>query len=96
MLRRQTSVDVADNPLDLFLNSSDTGAKMSRHYRRCAAHILKGLLLVLQQAEKPFRALQQTSIAKMTVVDKARYEKAYKHFDELADDEAEKASEFPD
>lgn len=96
MLRRQIGVDAADNPLDQFLNSGDTGAKMSGHYRRCAAHILKGLLLVLQQAEKPFRALQQTSLAKMTVVDKARYEKAYKHFDELADGEAEKAAEFPD
>jgi hypothetical protein len=96
MLRRQIGVDAADNPLDQFLNSGDTGAKMSGHYRRCAAHILKGLLLVLQQAEKPFLALQQTSLAKMTVVDKARYEKAYKHFDELADGEAEKAAEFPD
>jgi hypothetical protein len=94
MLRRQIAVEVPDNSLDRFLGSADTGAKMSGHHRRCAAHILKGLLLILQQAEKPFRDLRQTSLAKMTIVDKARYEKAFRHFDELADGEAEKATEF--
>ena len=93
MLRRQTAADAADNPLDQFLDSGDAGGKMSRHYRLCAGHIMKGLLNVLRLAEKPFRELQRTSLAKMTVADKDRYEKAYKHFEELADGEAEKAAE---
>jgi hypothetical protein len=93
MLRRQIAVDTADNPLDRFLSSADTGAKMSGHFRRCAAHILKGLMNILQLAEKPCRDLQRTSLAKMTVADKVRYEKAYKHFEKLADREADKAVE---
>jgi len=93
MLRNQTSAEASDNPLDRFLDSNDTGAKMSVHYRRCAVHILKGLLNILQQAEKPYRELQRTSLAKMTVADKDRYEKAYKHFDALADSEVDKAAE---
>jgi uncharacterized protein (DUF1778 family) len=93
LLRRRISVDAPTNPLDRFLNSAGTGAKMSVHYRLCAGHILKGLLLILQQGEKPFHDLRQTSLAKMTGVDKARYEKAYKHFDELADVEAGKSVE---
>ena len=93
MLRRQVAADVPENPLDHFLGSPGTGAKMSGHYRRCAAHILKGLLNILQLAEKPYCDLRQTSLAKMTVVDKDRYEKAYKHFEALADSEAGKAVE---
>jgi len=96
MLRRQTGADAPDNPLDGFIGSAGISSKMSGNYRRCAVLILKGLLNVLQQAEKSFQALRQTSLAKMTVVDKARYEKACKHFEELADSEAEKAAEFPD
>jgi hypothetical protein len=91
MLRRQAGVEGPDNPLDRFLSSSDAGAKMKERYRRCAAQILKGLLVSLQKAEKPFRDLRQTSLAKMSVVDKTRYEKAQKHFEELADGEAEQA-----
>lgn len=93
MLRRQLFVDRADSPLHAFLGSSDTGAKMSGHYRRCAAHILKGLILVLQQAENPVRNLQQTSLSKMNSVDQARYEKAKTHFTEQAANEAEQAVE---
>lgn len=93
MLRNQTSAEASDNPLDRFLDSNDTGAKMNVHYRRCAAHILKGLLNILQLAEKPFRDLRQTSLAKMPVAEKARYEKAYKHFESLADGDADKAAE---
>lgn len=96
LLRRQISVDAPNNPLDRFLNSTDTGAKMSVHYRRCAAHILKGLLLILKQGEKPFNDLRRTSLVKMTFADNARYEKAYHHFEEQADSEAEKAAEFAD
>jgi hypothetical protein len=93
MLRRQISADAPNNPLDGFIGSGSTSAKMSGHYRRCGVLILKGLLNVLQQAEKPFRDLRQTSIAKMTAVDKARYEKAYQHFGEQADNEDEKEAE---
>jgi hypothetical protein len=93
MLRRQITANASDNALDGFIGSSGTAAKMSGYYRRCAVLILKGLLNSLQQAEKPFHDLRQTSIAKMTSVDKARYEKAQKHFEELADGEAEKATE---
>ena len=81
--------------LDRFLHSTDTGAKLQGHYRRCAVQILKGLLISLQRAEKQFNDLRQTSLAKMSVVDKARYEKAQKHFEDLADGEAGKAAEFP-
>ena len=95
MLRRQINADSTDNPLDGFIGSTGPGAKMSGYYRRCGVLILKGLLSTLQQAEKPFQALRQTSLAKMSVVDKARYEKAQKHFEETADGEAEKAAEFP-
>lgn len=94
-LRRRMDAAVPNNPLDRFLKSADTGAKMSVHYNRCAAHILKGLLPTLQLAEKPFRDLHRTSLTKMTVMDKDRYEKAYKHFEALADSEAEKAAETP-
>lgn len=93
MIRRQTNAAAADNSLDRFTGISGSSAKMGSHYRRCAILLLKGLLTVLQQAEKPFRNLCQTSLAKMTAVDKARYEKARKHFDVLADEEAEKAVE---
>jgi hypothetical protein len=95
MLRRQICANAQDNPLDGFIGSTGTGAKTSGYYRRCAVLILKGLLGMLQQAEKPFQALRQTSLAKMSVVDKVRYEKARKHFEGLADGEAEKAAEFP-
>lgn len=95
MLRRQICAHAPDNPLDSFTGLPGYSAKMSGYYRRCAVLTLKGLLNKLQQAEKPFLALRQTSLAKMSVVDKARYEKAQKHFAELADGEAEKAAEFP-
>lgn len=93
MLRRQTSAEASENPLDRFIGSGGVSAKMSGHYRRCAVHILKGLLNILQQTEKPYRDLQRTSLAKMTVTDKDRYEKAYKHFKALVDSEADKAVE---
>jgi hypothetical protein len=96
MLGRQISASAPDNPFDQFFGTGGSGGKMSGHHRRCAASLLKGLLTALQQAGKPFNNLRQTSLAKMTVVDKARYEKACKHFEELADSEAEKAAEFPD
>lgn len=93
MLHWQAVVETKDNPLSRFLGSADTGAKRAEHYHRCAMKILKGLLVILQQAEKPFRDLRQTSLAKMTFEDKARYEKAAQHFEKLADHEAEKAIE---
>jgi hypothetical protein len=93
MLRRRISSEAPDNSLDGFIGSAGTGEAMSGHYRRCAELILKGFLDVLRQAEKPFHDLCQTSIAKMSVTDKARYEKAYQHFEELAGDEAEQAAE---
>ncbi|MEI8207425.1 MAG: hypothetical protein WCG03_11160 [Kiritimatiellales bacterium] len=94
MIRRQINANALDNPYDGFIGTASTGAKMSGNYRRCGVLILKGLLNILQQSEKPFQALQQTSLAKMTIVDKDRYEKAYKHFEELADGEAERAAEI--
>lgn len=96
MLRRKITVDAPDNSLDGFIGSDGTAAKMSTHYSRCAGLILNGLLHVLQQAEKPFDDLSRTSIAKMSITDKERYEKASRHFNELASGEAEKAAEFPD
>lgn len=76
MLRRQQSAESEECPLGRFLNSTDVSSKMSVHYRRCAAHILKGLLLVLQHAAKPYEQLRNTSLTKMVANDKARYEKA--------------------
>jgi hypothetical protein len=93
MLHRRIGADKRDNPLDRFLGSSDVGSKMSRHYRRSAEYILKGLLAVLKQAERPFYDLQQTSLAKMSTTDEARYEKARSHFKKQADSEADKAIE---
>lgn len=93
MLRRQMSVSPKDNALDRFLGGKGTANKMHDHYHRCAAHILKGLLHILQEAETPLHALQQTSLVKMTNTDKARYEKAYSHFEEQADGEAVQAAE---
>ena len=95
MIRRQINANAPDNPYDGFIGTASTGAKMSGNYRRCGVLILKGLLNILQQSEKPFQALRQTSLAKMSVVDKARYEKARNHFEALADGEAEKAAEVP-
>jgi hypothetical protein len=93
MLRRQIAANTSDNALDGFIGNAGAAGKMSGYYRRCAVLILKGLLNVLQQAEKPFHDLRQTSVAKMSTVDKARYEKAHKHFVEQADGEAEKSAE---
>lgn len=95
MLGRQTAASEPDNSLDRFLGSSEVGAEMSSHYRRCAAHVLKGLLHILQQAEKPFRDVRQTSLVKMTPADKARYEKAGRNFEERVAGEAETAPVFP-
>lgn len=95
MLRRQAVIETKNNPLDCFLGAADTGEKMRGHYRRCAVNILKGLLLILRQAETPFRDLRQTSLAKMTVEDKSRYEKAARHFEKPAGCEAEPAAEYP-
>lgn len=92
MIRRQLEASAPDNPLDGFTGTPGSSAKMENHYHRCATVILKGLLTVLQQAEKPFHDLCQTSLAKMTLADKARYEKARKHFEVQADQEAEKAA----
>lgn len=91
MLRRQMAVTTKDNPLDRFLNSTDTGASMHTHYRHCAEHILKGLLNILEQADAPFDTLRKNSLSKMSPVDKARYEKARSYFTEQADQEALKA-----
>lgn len=95
MIRRQTEAEAPDNPLDGFVSSSGISSKLGGNYRRCAVLILKGLLNAIQQADKPFTALRQTSLAKMSIVDKARYERAQRHFEELADSEAERAAEFP-
>lgn len=96
MLHRQTIAEKPDNALDGFAGSSGAGVKMSGHYRRCAALVLKGLLSVLQQAERPFNDLSRTSCTKMSLEDAGRYEKAKTHFEKLADGEAEKATEFPE
>ncbi len=85
MLRWRLAVDADDSPLDQFLDETDTGKKMGTHYRRCAAHILKGLLLVLGQAQRPVHDLQCSCLAKMAPDDKARYEKARDHFKKEAE-----------
>ena len=85
MLRRQQAVDSEDCPLGRFLGATDVSSKMSAHYRRCAAHILKGLLLLLQQAGRPYQELQQAGLAKMSPTDKARYEKARAHLPQPPD-----------
>lgn len=86
MLRRQHSVEKEQSSLNRFLGSADSGAKMSTHYRRCAAHILKGLLQVLQQAEQPVQDLQQSMLFKMNGTDKTRYEKTREHLTQKATD----------
>lgn len=82
MLRRQRIAETSDTPIKQFLQSDDLAEKMCAHYRRCAAHILKGLTAVLKAGDKPGHDLQQTSLAKMSFSDKARYEKARRCFEE--------------
>jgi len=89
MLRRQMEVSTPESPLDRFLGSTDTGSRMNRHYRRCAELVLKGLLHILSEAETPIHRVQQASLSKMSLTDKARYEKASIQFNELANGEAE-------
>lgn len=84
MLERRLTLEAEDNPLDQFLGESDTGIKMSTHYQRCAAHVLKGFLLVLAQAKAPVQELQDSSLVKMTPNDQARYKKAHSHFEKEA------------
>lgn len=76
MLRRQRAVESETSPVIRFLNSEDSGSKMAAHYRRCAAHILKGLLHILAQAEKPYQKLQQSTAEKAPPEERTRYEKA--------------------
>jgi hypothetical protein len=83
MLRRQQSAESEDCPLGRFLESADVSQKMAVHYRRCAAHILKGLLLVLQNADQPYEQLRNTTLAKMGATDKARYDKAREHLSQI-------------
>jgi hypothetical protein len=93
MLRRPRVAETPDSPVRQLLQSGDTSEKMRGHYRRCAAHILKGLTALLKAAEKPCHDLQQTSLAKMSSADKARYEKARKYFEKETEDEAEKTGD---
>lgn len=79
MLRRQQSAESEKSSLGRFLGSNDVSSKMSAHYRRCAAHILKGLLLVLQQAAQPYEKLRESTLIKMSATDKARYQKSRTH-----------------
>jgi hypothetical protein len=85
MLRSQQSAESKECPLGRFLGSTDVSSKMGTHYRRCAAHILKGFLLVLQQAARPYQELQQSSLSKISATDKARYEKAREHLTQPQD-----------
>lgn len=82
MLQRQGLAEAPDSPSLQFLQSRETAARMSTRYRRCAAHILKGLIGILKAAEKPCHDLQQTSLAKMSLADKARYDKARACFEQ--------------
>ncbi len=93
MLRRRLVFGHKDNHLNRFFGAPEIGEKVSSHYIRCAGLILRGLKNIVHSAETPFKELSKTSIAKMTSVDKARYEKAYTHFFELADSEAAAAAE---
>ena len=79
MLRRQRAAESALSPLTQFLGSADTEQKMANHYRRCAAHILKGMLQVLPQIDRPYRQLQHSTFSSMTSDNRIRYEKARKH-----------------
>lgn len=79
MLRRQRAVESENSTVIRFLNSEDTASKMSTHYRRCAAHILKGLLHLLSQAEKPYQQLKKSTFENMTPENRVRYEKTRKH-----------------
>lgn len=76
MLRRQQSSKEKECRICRFLGSNEVHQKMSTHYRRCAAYILKGMLLLLQHADRPYQDLQQAGVAKMSPSDQARYEKA--------------------
>lgn len=91
MLRRRLSVEEKNASLLRFLGSSVAGTNMGVHYRRCAAHILKGLLLILNEAENPYQDLREASLSKMDITDKTRYKKARLHFKEQTHPVAERA-----
>jgi hypothetical protein len=78
MIRRQRSAESALSPLTQFLGSSGLEEKMSKHYRRCAAHILKGMLQILPKADHAYRRLQHETFSNMTADERTRYEKARK------------------
>jgi hypothetical protein len=82
MLRRRQSSQAEDCTICRFLGTSEVHQKMSTHYRRSAAYILKGLLLLLQNADSPYERLRKTSLAKMNAADKTRYDKAREHLNE--------------
>ena len=82
MLRRQQSSEGNECLLCRFLGSTDVHQKMSMHYRRCAAHILKGLIMVLQQADQPYEQLRNSTLTKMSTTDKTRYDKACAHLEQ--------------
>lgn len=78
MLRRQRSVQCALSPLTQFLGSESIESKMAIHYRRSAAHILKGMLKLLPLADRPYRQLQHSTFSNMSSDERTRYEKARK------------------
>lgn len=90
MLRRRAGVQSENSSLLDFLGSSETRSKMSSHYKRCAAHILKGLLHILEKADEPYEILRQNSLSKMSATDKARYQKARLHHKEETHSVAER------
>ena len=78
MLRRQRSAESALSPLYQFLGSANIETKMGTHYRRSAAHILKGMLRLLPLSDRPYRQLQHSTFSNMSPDEKNRYEKARK------------------
>ncbi len=87
MLRRQQAASTEEGPLGRFLESTEISTKMAAHYRRCAAHALKGLLLVLQHADKPYEQLRETALTQMSTGNRTRYEKARSHLSDRLKDQ---------
>lgn len=97
LLERIRMLSEGDHAIDLFLEiSPEEREVITAPYRDCASSLISSLTSLLERAEGPARALRNTSLVKMPVDAKARYEKAFRHFEEQADGEARIGGEFPD
>lgn len=96
MIHRRDAILPAGNPIDRFLGADPADGELATRYARCITQLVKGLGHMVHRGENAFDSLRKTSVAKMAVADKSRYEKAFRHFMDQANQEAAQAIEFPE